>query len=120
MNLKESAKKINVNIPAIYLCLKDEKTPIIAKILAGITVGYALSPIDLIPDFIPIFGYLDDALILPILVILTIKCIPNDIWQRNLIKSTDIWKKGKPSKWYYGILIVSIWILIILLVLKVV
>ena len=50
MNLKERAKKLKEEIPAVFLSLKDRETPLIAKILAGITVGYALSPIDLIPD----------------------------------------------------------------------
>ena len=60
MNLKERAKKLKEEIPAVFLSLKDRETPLIAKILAGITIGYALSPIDLIPDFIPVLGYLDD------------------------------------------------------------
>ena len=58
MSLKDTARKIKKEIPAVFLALKDKDTPILAKILAGITVAYALSPIDLIPDFIPILGYL--------------------------------------------------------------
>lgn len=64
MTLKERAKKLKQDIPTVFLSLKDKETPIFAKIFAGITVGYALSPIDLIPDFIPILGYLDDVIIL--------------------------------------------------------
>ena len=68
MNLKERAKQLKRDIPAVFLCMKSHETPIAAKILAGITVGYALSPIDLIPDFIPVLGHLDDVLILPALI----------------------------------------------------
>ena len=84
MNLKERTKKLKMDIPAIFLALKDKETPIIAKIFAGITVAYALSPIDLIPDFIPVLGYLDDVILLPAFVALTIKFIPNDILEKNV------------------------------------
>ena len=60
MNLRERAKKLKTDIPAVFLSLKSKDTPLIAKILAVITIAYALSPIDLIPDFIPVIGYLDD------------------------------------------------------------
>lgn len=73
MNLKERAKKLKTDIPAVFLALKHEKTPVGAKILAALTVAYALSPIDLIPDFIPVIGYLDDLLLLPVMVTWTIK-----------------------------------------------
>ena len=55
--LKEHATKLKADIPAIFLALKDRRTPLPAKILAAVTVAYALSPIDLIPDFIPVLGY---------------------------------------------------------------
>lgn len=60
MNFKDRAKKLKSDIPTVFLTLKDKNTPIIAKVLAGIIVGYDLSPIDFIPDFIPVLGYLDD------------------------------------------------------------
>lgn len=83
MSLKERAGKLKTDIPAIYLAIKDKDTPIITKIFAGITVAYALSPIDLIPDFIPVLGYLDDIILLPFMVALTIKLIPLDILSRT-------------------------------------
>ena len=98
MNLKERAKKLKMDIPTIYLALKDKDTPISSKIFAGITVAYALSPIDLIPDFIPVLGYLDDVILLPMLVALTIKLIPADIMERNRSRAEDLWENGKPKK----------------------
>lgn len=120
MILKEKAKKLKTDIPAIFLALKDNETPIFAKILAGITVAYALSPIDLIPDFIPVFGYLDDVILLPMLVTLTIKFIPQDVLEKNRRQAEDMWQDGKPKKWYYAIPIVIVWCVMIVLILKVV
>ncbi len=118
MNLKERARKLKLDIPAVFIALKDNETPNIVKIFASVTIGYALSPIDLIPDFIPILGYLDDIIILPALVALTVKCIPNDVWQRSKERSADIWSDGNPKKWYCAIPIIVIWFFMIWLIVK--
>ena len=118
MKLKERAKKLKQDIPKVFFALKDKDTPVLAKIIAGITVGYALSPVDLIPDFIPVLGYLDDVILLPALIALTIKLIPGEVWERNRVKSADVWKDGKPEKWYYAIPVVAIWLLVIWLIIK--
>ena len=120
MDLKARAKQLKTDIPALFLSLKDKKTPILAKVFAGITVAYALSPIDLVPDFIPVLGYLDDVILLPMLVTLTIKFIPDVVLEEKREQSKGMWQDGKPKKWYYAIPIVLIWILIIVLILKVV
>ncbi|MGN0312128.1 MAG: YkvA family protein [Lachnospiraceae bacterium] len=120
MNLKERAKKIKMDIPTVYLALKDKDTPMLVKIFAGITVAYALSPIDLIPDFIPVLGYLDDVILLPMLVALTIKLIPQEVMERNRQQAECLWENGKPKKWYYAIPIVVFWVIIIALILKMV
>lgn len=118
MDLKERAKKLKTDIPAIFLALKDKETPISAKILAWLTVGYALSPIDLIPDFIPVIGYLDDLIILPFLVAWTIKLIPPEVMEKCRGQSENMWKDGKPKKWYYAIPIILLWLLVIWLIVK--
>lgn len=120
MSLKERANKLKKDIPAIFLALKDRETPVIAKIFAGITVAYALSPIDLVPDFIPVLGYLDDVIILPALVALTVKLIPDDIIERTRRQAEGMWENGKPKKWYYAIPIILIWVIIIAVVLKII
>lgn len=99
-------------IPAVYLALKRRETPLIAKILAAITIAYALSPIDLIPDFIPFLGALDDLLLLPILTALTIYFIPQHIIEECRIESENLWKNGKPKRWFYAIPIIVFWLLI--------
>ena len=118
MDLKVRAKQLKTDIPAVFLALKDKNTPIIAKVFAGITVVYALSPIDLVPDFVPVLGYLDDVILLPVLVALTIKFIPDKMLEEKREQSKGMWQDGKPKKWYYAIPIVLIWILIIALILK--
>lgn len=117
MNLKERAKQLKTDIPAVFLSLKSNDTPLAAKILAGITVGYALSPIDLIPDFIPVLGYLDDVIILPVLIALTIRLIPKDTFDKLRKQAEGMWQSGKPKKWYYAIPIAAIWLFVILLIL---
>ena len=116
MDLRERAKKLKTDIPALFLALKDKDIPILAKVFAGITVAYALSPIDLVPDFIPVLGYLDDVILLPLLTTLTIKFIPKDILERNRKQAEGMWHEGKPKKWYYAIPIVLIWVLLIVLI----
>lgn len=118
MNLKERAKQLKTDIPAVFLCLKSKETPLIAKILAGITIGYALSPIDLIPDFIPVLGYLDDLIILPALIALTIRCIPKETFYRFRKKAEEMQKNGIPKKWYYAIPIVMVWLIVVGLIIK--
>lgn len=86
--------------------------------MAALTVGYALSPIDLIPDFIPVIGYLDDLILLPAMAALTIRLIPDSILNECRAQSEGMWENGKPKKWYYAIPILAIWLLIILLILK--
>ena len=118
MDLKARAKKLKTDIPALFLAIKDNDTPILAKVFAGITVAYALSPVDLVPDFIPVLGYLDDIILLPMLVALTIIFIPQDVLERNRKQAEGMWQDGKPKKWYYAIPIIAIWIIIIGLILK--
>ncbi len=118
MDLKQRARQLKKDVPAVFLALKDKDTPVIAKIAAGITVGYALSPIDLIPDFIPVLGYLDDLILLPALAALTVKLIPEDIMRECREKSENLWADGKPKKWYYAIPIVVLWLVILWLMIK--
>lgn len=117
MNLKERAQKLKTDIPAIVLALRDKETPVLAKIFAGITVAYALSPIDLIPDFIPVLGYLDDLILLPLLVALTVKFIPKDVLDRNRKLSEEMQSGDPANKWYYAIPIILIWVLLVALIL---
>lgn len=112
----DRAKKLKTDIPAVFLALKEKRTPWYAKILAAMVVVYALSPIDLIPDFIPVLGYLDDAIILPALIALCVKCIPDEVVLDCRNRAEGMWGSGKPEKWYYGIPFVLIWMAVIALI----
>ena len=114
--LKERAKKLKTDVPAVFLALKEKRTPWYAKVIAAIVVVYALSPIDLIPDFIPVLGYLDDIIILPALIAGCVKCIPNDVFEACKRHAEGMWSGGKPEKWYYAIPFVLIWVAVIALI----
>lgn len=118
MNLKQRSKQLKSDIPAVFLALKDKETSWLAKIFAAITVVYALSPVDLVPDFIPLLGYLDDLIILPALVALTIKFIPKGVFEKHRQAAVGLWENGKPKKWYYGVPFVLFWIVIVILIIN--
>ncbi len=114
--LKQIVRKLKQEIVPLYYALFDKRTPIIAKIFAGITVGYLLSPIDLIPDFIPVLGLLDDLIIVPLLIKFTLTLIPPHIIDdiKNKIDS----QQRLPQKWYYAIPIIVIYVVLIILTVK--
>lgn len=110
MTLKERAKKLKAEIPAVFLSLKDTKTPAAAKVFAALTIAYALSPIDLIPDFIPVLGYLDDLVVLPLLISLTVRCIPPATMAECRAEGRALWQNGRPRRWQAAIPIVLLWL----------
>lgn len=118
IDLKARAKKLKLDIPSVYIALKKKETPVIAKAFALVTVGYALSPVDLIPDFVPVLGFLDDIILLPLLIAITVKFIPKEIFNQCRIEAEDIWSDGKPKKWYFSIPIILIWLLLIVIIIK--
>ena len=118
MNIKERANQLKTDIPAVYMALMDRETAPLAKVFAAATIIYALSPIDLIPDFIPVIGYLDDLILLPLLIALTIRFIPKEIMDKHRNKAAELWKDGLPVKWYYTLPVIFLWALIIWLIVK--
>jgi uncharacterized membrane protein YkvA (DUF1232 family) len=118
VRIKEKILGLKNYISALYLAYKRKDVPVYAKTLIIVVIGYALSPIDFIPDFIPVFGYLDDLIILPVLIYFAIKLIPKKIWEECKEEAKDLWKNGKPKKWYYGIPIIIIWLLVIIVIIK--
>ena len=115
-NLKERAKKLKTDMPAVFLALKEKKTPWYAKIIAAVVVVYAFSPIDLIPDFVPVLGYLDDLIILPALIAWCIRCIPKEVFEGCWTRAEGMWNDGKQKRWYYAIPFVLIWVAVITLI----
>ncbi|GHS86265.1 hypothetical protein AGMMS49957_04110 [Synergistales bacterium] len=116
MNLKDRAGKLKTDIPAVFIAMKRKETPWYAKVLAGIAIAYALSPIDLIPDFIPVLGLLDDVILLPVIIAATVKLIPKDVFADCRAQSAKIWTDGKPKKWIYALPIIIFWLLIVFII----
>ena len=116
MEQKEKLRQLAEDIPALCLAMKEKDTPFLAKILAGTAVVYALSPIDLVPDFIPVIGYLDDLILLPLLVALTLKLIPDETFERCREQARQMYQQGMKKHWYYMLPIILIWAILILLV----
>lgn len=117
-NLKQKAKKLKSEAQVLMIAYKDNRTPLKAKILIGITVGYLLSPIDLIPDFIPVLGILDDLIIVPALIALSIKSIPEFILEdaREKLKNNPL--RYKKNNWLFAVIIVTIWLSVIIILYK--
>jgi uncharacterized membrane protein YkvA (DUF1232 family) len=112
-NLSERARKIASDTAALFLALKRRETPPLAKILMGIAVCYALSPIDLIPDFIPVIGLLDDVLLLPLIIAAAIKLTPPSVIADCRREVTGMWAEGKPEKFLCALPVAAIWLAII-------
>lgn len=87
MSWRQRAQESKRYSHALYLAVRDPRVPWYAKAVVVLVVGYALSPIDLIPDFIPVLGYLDDLLLLPLGIALAIRLIPADIWRDCLTRA---------------------------------
>ena len=109
-NLKLKVKILKKEIGSLYLAYKRRDVPWYAKVVVLLVVGYALSPIDIIPDFIPVLGYLDDLILIPIGVAFAIRLIPKDIMNECREQSENIFKDGKPKNWVAGGIIIFIWI----------
>ena len=110
--LKNYARKLKQNLFVLYLSYKDNRVPWYAKLVAICVVAYAFSPIDLIPDFIPVLGYLDDLIIVPLGISLALKLIPPYVIEENRVNAEEIRKNGKPKNWFIAVLFILIWILL--------
>lgn len=115
---KAKARQLEIQLYALYLAYQDPRVPRYARIFAACVVGYALSPIDLIPDPIPVIGYLDDLVIVPLGIALALKMIPANIMAECQEKSRQIMAQGRPVNKAAAIIIVAIWLLLACLVIN--
>lgn len=103
------ARVVKRDVFALYLALRDPRVPWTAKVLAVLVVAYALSPIDLIPDFIPLLGYLDDAILLPLGILLVVWMIPQPVMEALRRQATARLDERLPRNRAAGVVIVAIW-----------
>jgi uncharacterized membrane protein YkvA (DUF1232 family) len=117
---KQRTEGLKMETYALYLAYKDPRTPWYARLFAACVVGYAFSPIDLIPDPIPILGYLDDLVLIPLGVVLAIKLIPPAVLAECRAEAQEIMREGKPTNRIAAAVIVAIWLLLAALAIVVV
>ena len=108
--LKAYARRLAAESYALYIASQDPRTPWYARWLAAFMVAYALSPVDLIPDFIPVIGYLDDLLFVPLGIALAIWLIPKPVWRDSRARAREIVLPGPVESRTVTIVIVSIWV----------
>ncbi len=111
-SIRQWASRIKRDAVTLWFACRHPDTPWFAKLLAAFVVAYALSPIDLIPDFVPVLGYLDDALLLPGLIWLNIRLIPPAVREECRIRA-DQWMKtqgAKPRSLAGAVLVLALWI----------
>ena len=109
--LKQQAKVLKNELRALYLAYQDPRVPWYAKLVVACVVAYALSPIDLIPDPIPVLGYLDDLILIPLGIKLALKMIPAQVMAECRMQAQTNAANGQPKGWIAAAVVVSIWIL---------
>jgi uncharacterized membrane protein YkvA (DUF1232 family) len=111
--LKDRARDLKRDVYALWFAYRDARTPWYAKGFAALVVAYAFSPIDLIPDFIPVFGYLDDLILVPAGIALALKIIPSAVMQDARVRAEHHLRDKKPVNWVVAGVIILIWLAII-------
>lgn len=107
--LRRWANGIKRDIYALWLAARDRRTPWYAKLIALLVAGYAVSPIDLIPDFIPVFGYLDDVILVPLGIMLAVRLIPKLLMQEFRARAQK--RMDNPTGRLAMVVIIALWIL---------
>ena len=113
---KTRARQLKTQTYALYLAYRHPGVPWYAKIFSACVVAYLFSPIDLIPDFIPILGYLDDLILVPLGIMLALKMIPEDVWQECKQEALNAMRQDQPVNWIAAGVIIAIWLLLLALV----
>ncbi|MGC5325518.1 YkvA family protein [Brevibacillus sp. SYSU BS000544] len=110
---KEKAKQIKRELFVLLLAYKHPRVPLYAKIFTLLVVAYACSPIDLIPDFIPVLGLLDDIILVPLGIYFAIRMIPADVLAECRAQAMENSQNKKPRNWFAGAIIVLIWLVVL-------
>ncbi|MDM1487439.1 YkvA family protein [Acinetobacter towneri] len=106
--LKQWAKQIKRDVYAVWFAARDPETPFLAKLVALLVAAYAISPIDLIPDFIPVFGYLDDLILVPLGIMLVLRLVSTEVMQRCRLQADAM--SQKPSSYIAALVFFIVWL----------
>ncbi len=112
---KAKARDLKTETYALYFACRDARTPWYAKLVAASVVGYAFSPIDLIPDFIPVLGLLDDLILIPLGIALVLRLIPEQVMAESRQKARELMSDGKPRNRIAAFIIILIWLILAVL-----
>ncbi len=115
---KNKVEQLKTDTYALYLACRHPGVPWYAKVFTALVVGYALSPIDLIPDFIPVLGYLDDLIIVSGGIYLSLRMIPKEVLEECRERAKSELGSGKPKNWLAALIIVLVWLVIVFLVVR--
>jgi uncharacterized membrane protein YkvA (DUF1232 family) len=115
---KQRAKQLKIEVYALYLAYQDPRTPWYAKVVAACVVAYVFSPIDLIPDFIPVLGYLDDLVLVPLGVALALKLVPAQVLSESRESARGLVKQGKPVNRVAALVILAVWLAVLVLLIS--
>ena len=116
--LKRRTRLLKAETYGLYLAARDPRTPWYAKLLVAGIVAYALSPIDLIPDFIPVLGYVDDLVLIPLGILLALKLIPPQVMAEGRARAQTALRHGKPASRVAAAVIIVIWLTVAAIVVK--
>ncbi len=116
--IRQWARRIKQDAVMLWFAYKDPRTPWLPKIISMLAVAYALSPIDLIPDFVPVLGFLDDAVLLPAMIWLAVRLLPDDVvtaCRQLAIDWMQVNQRKPVNRWGIA-LVLMVWALVVLLI----
>lgn len=115
-DLKARARLLRRDTFALYLVARHPDTPLPAKVLAACVAAYALSPIDLIPDVVPVLGYLDDLVLVPLGIAIAVRMVPKAVLEECRARAAESFREGGPVSRTAAVVVVTVWLLLLALV----
>lgn len=112
--IRKKVRNLKAQLPILMIAYKDKRTPFMAKLIMGIAIGYMLSPIDLIPDFIPVIGLLDDLIIVPLLITISFNLIPKEVIEEAKLAFEKNPIMTRKANWIFASIIIAIWATILI------